>query len=87
VTPPHNRPHRAIIFDADNFGFHPGVNEGIVRTHRSGVVRAASLLVTGPATADAVSGARAPPPLGDHSPQVSLLRIRAALKFLLKASP
>jgi len=79
VTPPHNRPHRAIIFDADNFGFHPGVNEGIVRTHRSGVVRAASLLVTGPATADAVSLARAHPLL-DLGIHLALTTVRPALQ-------
>jgi len=79
VTPPHNRPHRAIIFDADNFGFHPGVNEGIVRTHRSGVVHAASLLVTGPATVDAVSLARAHPLL-DLGIHLALTTVRPALQ-------
>lgn len=58
-----NQPYRAVIFNADDFGLSPGVNEGIVRAHRHGIVRAASLMVAAPAFAEAVSCARAHPEL------------------------
>lgn len=49
---------RAIIFNADDFGLTPGVTAGIAATHRAGLVRSASLLVTTPGFADAVEVAR-----------------------------
>lgn len=44
-----------LIVNADDFGASRGINRGIVEAHVSGVVTSASLMVTGPATADAVA--------------------------------
>jgi hopanoid biosynthesis associated protein HpnK len=52
-----------IVFSADDFGLSEGVNEGIERAHREGVLSQASLMVAGPAAADAVRRARALPGL------------------------
>lgn len=48
---------------ADDFGLSEAVNEGIERAHRDGVLDAASLMVAGPAAADAVMRARRNPGL------------------------
>ena len=48
---------------ADDFGAAPEVNEAVERAHREGIVTAASLMVTGPAMADAVERARRMPSL------------------------
>jgi len=45
---------RGLIITADDFGVHPAVNEAVERAHRDGVLTAASLMVGGPAAADAV---------------------------------
>jgi hopanoid biosynthesis associated protein HpnK len=52
-----------VIFTADDFGLSEGVNEAVERAHRDGVLHAASLMVAGPAVADAVRRARALPNL------------------------
>ena len=54
---------RKVIFNADDFGISTEVNEAIERAHREGVLRAASLMVAAPATADAVARARRLPDL------------------------
>ncbi len=54
-----------VIFNADDFGQAPGINQGIIECHMRGVVTSASLMVTGRAIAEAVSMSR------DH-PQLSL---------------
>ena len=54
---------RRLILSADDFGLSEAVNEGIERAHREGVLTAASLMVAGPAAADAVARARANPGL------------------------
>jgi hopanoid biosynthesis associated protein HpnK len=54
---------RTITFSADDFGLTEAVNEGIERAHRDGILQAASLMVAGPAAADAVRRARANPSL------------------------
>ncbi len=54
---------RRLIVSADDFGLSVAVNEGIERAHREGVLTAASLMVAGPAAADAVARARANPGL------------------------
>ena len=56
-------PSRRVIFSADDFGLSPEVNEGIERAHREGVLTTASLIVAGPAAADAVRRARRLPGL------------------------
>jgi chitin disaccharide deacetylase len=55
---------RGIIVTADDFGAALAVNEAVEQAHREGVLSAASLMVTGPACADAVERARRLPLLG-----------------------
>src|SRR5579871_109698 len=52
-----------LIVTADDFGLHEAVNEAVERGYREGVLRAASLMVTAPAVADAVARARNSPGL------------------------
>jgi hopanoid biosynthesis associated protein HpnK len=54
---------RRPVFTADDFGLTQSVNEAVERAHRTGILHAASLLVAGPAVADAVQRARAMPRL------------------------
>jgi hopanoid biosynthesis associated protein HpnK len=54
---------KTVTFSADDFGLTESVNEGIEKAHREGILQAASLMVAGPATADAVRRARANPSL------------------------
>ncbi len=54
---------KRVIFTADDYGLSPVVNEAVERAHRAGVLHAASLMVAGPAAADAVQRARAMPNL------------------------
>jgi len=54
---------RRLTVTADDFGLSPAVNEAVERAHRAGVVHAASLMVAGPAAADAVARARRLPGL------------------------
>jgi hopanoid biosynthesis associated protein HpnK len=57
-----NRP-RNVVFSADDFGLSEAVNEAVEEAHRRGVLRRASLMVAGPAAADAVQRARRNPGL------------------------
>lgn len=52
-----------VLFTADDFGLTESVNEAVERAHRAGALHAASLMVAGPAVADAVRRARALPDL------------------------
>ena len=54
---------RQVIISADDFGLSPAVNEGIERAHREGILSTASLMVAGPAAADAAARARRLPGL------------------------
>lgn len=54
---------RRVIFTADDFGLSEGVNEAVERAHREGVLTTASLMVAGPAAADAVRRAKTMPDL------------------------
>ena len=54
---------RRAIFTADDFGLSVAVNEGIEQAHRDGVLSCASLMVAGPAAADAVRRAKRLPGL------------------------
>jgi len=54
---------RRLIVAADDFGLSAGVNAGILRAHREGILGDASLMVNGQAFADAVALARATPTL------------------------
>jgi len=52
-----------LIVNADDFGLSAGVNEGILRAHRDGIVTSTSLMVRQPAAAAAVAAAGAHPAL------------------------
>jgi hopanoid biosynthesis associated protein HpnK len=54
---------RGLIVTADDFGLHEAVNEAIEQASRGGVLTSASLMITGPAAADAVRRARRLPNL------------------------
>lgn len=55
---------RRLIVTADDFGADKAVNEAVERAHVDGILTATSLMVAGPAAADAVSRARRLPKLG-----------------------
>ncbi len=50
---------KRLIVTADDFGLAEPVNEAVERAHRDGILTAASLMVAGPAAADAVRRAKA----------------------------
>jgi predicted glycoside hydrolase/deacetylase ChbG (UPF0249 family) len=54
---------RRLIVNADDFGRARGVNAGVLRAHRDGIVTAATLMVTTPGTDDAARIARTTPSL------------------------
>jgi chitin disaccharide deacetylase len=53
-----------LILNADDFGMTLGVNEGIIRAHREGILTSTTLMANGPAFDDAVKRASANPALG-----------------------
>ncbi len=55
---------RSLIVTADDFGMSVAVNEAVEEAHRNGILTCASLVVAGPAAADAVARARRMPELG-----------------------
>jgi hopanoid biosynthesis associated protein HpnK len=54
---------RHLIVTADDFGLHEAVNDAVEQAHTRGILTAASLMVSGPAAADAVRRARRLPNL------------------------
>lgn len=54
---------RQLVVNADDFGFTPDVNQGIVEAHRLGILTAATLMANGDAFDDAVRLARETPSL------------------------
>ena len=54
---------KRLIVNADDFGFTPDVNEGIVEAHQQGILTATTLMANGEAFDDAVRRARAVPSL------------------------
>jgi hopanoid biosynthesis associated protein HpnK len=52
-----------IILNADDFGRSAGINAGVIRAHRDGVLTSASLMVTGEAAGEAIALARRTPTL------------------------
>ena len=54
---------KQLVVNADDFGFTPDVNEGIVEAHRRGILTAATLMANGAAFDDAVRLARETPTL------------------------
>ncbi len=55
---------KELIINADDFGYTRGVNEGIIRAHREGILTSATLMANGAAFDDAVQSAKANPKLG-----------------------
>lgn len=53
-----------LIVNADDFGFAPGVNRGIVEAHENGIVTSASLMVNKPGAGEAAAFALEHPELG-----------------------
>lgn len=54
---------RLLIVNADDFGRSVGVDDGIVRAHREGIVTSTTFMTNAPSTAHAASLARATPSL------------------------
>jgi chitin disaccharide deacetylase len=54
---------KRLIVNADDFGLSPEVNAGIIRAHRDGILRSASLMVAEPAARAAAEMARDNPAL------------------------
>jgi predicted glycoside hydrolase/deacetylase ChbG (UPF0249 family) len=54
---------RQLVVNADDFGFTPDVNAGVVEAHRHGILTAATLMANGDAFDDAVRLARETPSL------------------------
>ena len=55
---------KKLILNADDFGLTRGVNEGIIRAHREGILTSATLMACGPAFDHAVELAKQSPTLG-----------------------
>jgi hopanoid biosynthesis associated protein HpnK len=55
---------KRLILNADDFGITRGVNDGIIRAHRDGILTSATLMANGNEFNDAVEQARANPTLG-----------------------
>ena len=54
---------RRLVVTADDFGAAREINEAVEAAHRRGILTAASLMVSGPAAADAIARARRMPSL------------------------
>jgi chitin disaccharide deacetylase len=55
---------KKVILNADDFGLTSGVNEGIIRAHRRGILTSATVMANGEAFASAAEQARRNPSLG-----------------------
>jgi chitin disaccharide deacetylase len=55
---------RSLVINADDLGFAPGVNRGIIEAHDAGTLSSASMMVNTPAFPEAVSLAASRPRLG-----------------------
>lgn len=55
---------RKLVVNGDDFGYSHAVNQAIIRSHTSGILTSASLMVTGEAFSEAVQLARQHPGLG-----------------------
>jgi hopanoid biosynthesis associated protein HpnK len=55
---------KQLILNADDFGLTRGVNEGIIQSHRNGILTSATLMACGPAFDHAVELAKLNPRLG-----------------------
>src|SRR5439155_10029691 len=54
---------RLVVLNADDLGFAPGVNRGIIEAHDAGTLSSASMMVTTPGFAEAVALAASRPGL------------------------
>jgi hopanoid biosynthesis associated protein HpnK len=63
ARPDLGRPRRLVI-NADDFGRSSSINAAVIQAHREGILTTASLMVNEPASAEAVTLARAHPQLG-----------------------
>ena len=80
---------KRAIFTADDFGLSESVNEAVELAHREGVLSTASLMIAGPAAADAVRRAKALPNLrvGLHVVVIEGASVRpSAVKGLVDAA-
>ena len=59
-----NQKMKQLILNADDFGLTRGVNQGIIRAHREGVLTSTTLMANGAAFDDAVERAKENPSLG-----------------------
>ena len=64
IVPAIKESMKELILNADDFGLTQGINRGIIRAHRDGILTSATLMATGPAFDHAVELARANPTLG-----------------------
>ena len=55
---------KEVVFHADDFGWSPGINEGIVDSHRHGILTSTSVIATMPGLKDAVRRMAETPSLG-----------------------
>ena len=55
---------KELILNADDFGLTCGINRGIIRAHRDGILTSATLMANAPAFEDAVGLAKENPTLG-----------------------
>jgi hopanoid biosynthesis associated protein HpnK len=55
---------KSLILNADDFGMTRGVNQGIIRAHREGILTSTTLMANGPAFDEAVQLSAANPKLG-----------------------
>ncbi len=78
---------KKLVVNADDFGYTQGVNEGIVRAHREGILTATTLMAHGAAFDDAVRRAGDVPGLdvGVHLTLVGAPRYPATISDLLVA--
>jgi predicted glycoside hydrolase/deacetylase ChbG (UPF0249 family) len=56
-------PRKQLVVNADDFGFTPDVNSGIVEAHRNGILTATTMMANGDAFDDALRRARETPSL------------------------
>lgn len=55
---------KQLIVNADDFGYTRGVNSGVIRCFREGIVTSATIMANGPAFEDAIEQAKQNPKLG-----------------------
>jgi predicted glycoside hydrolase/deacetylase ChbG (UPF0249 family) len=60
------KPARALIINADDFGYEPEVTRGILEAMREGVVSSTTFIVNGPHSAAAAAQAKGLPGIGLH---------------------